>query len=101
PPTPSFSTLCLHDALPISHFELDSAGSDTGRADAHRGKCRQSRKFRLALFRSEFLGAELNLRRHVLRDEIDRIFPGTLNIDQRVDRKSTRLNSSHVKISYA
>src|SRR5690606_42033716 len=73
-PTPLFSTLSLHDALPISavpahHATGRSAPAANGFPAAYRhgNQCRNS----------------------------DRAAP------VRLDRKSTRLNSSHVKISYA
>src|SRR5437773_12282630 len=71
PPTTQIYTLSLHDALPISPHRSD---------DAH--------------------GAvELGLRRLVTRQRDDIV---DLRVHQRhTDRKSTRLNSSHITISYA
>src|SRR5437870_9888239 len=62
PQTPRFSTLSLHDALPISHDALHREHLPPGH---HHGAA------------AELLGVLLQ------------------------DRKSTRLNSSHVAISYA
>src|SRR5436305_4658312 len=74
---PHIYTLSLHDALPI----FERADRDAARRDDHVAD----------LGRLEQAGAELVA--HVGHDaEID---------DLGIDRKSTRLNSSHVRISYA
>src|SRR5437868_9471455 len=72
PPTPALSTLSLHDALPILHRLLDCLD----RTPVHH----------LDRGREDSSGDDL-------RDGLAR--------PVRVDRKSTRLNSSHVSISYA
>src|SRR5690606_41989351 len=91
-PAPSSHVLSLHDALPIS-LPLFSRGvplssftpfSKGGRREAAGGFCREAEgrrkeRPRLPIF---FLLSES--------------LPGPC-----IDRKSTRLNSSHVKISYA
>src|SRR5690606_40517530 len=86
PPTTETYTLSLHDALPIFNRCDDVAPKWTHghcrrrapcRADPHRGHAGRSRAAR---------------RRRQLPSGF-RTPPG--------DRKSTRLNSSHVKISYA
>src|SRR5690606_40258801 len=93
PPAPLFYSLSLHDALPISTlFPMIRARlveyngepvTDIGYAEGSRARRLAEREFNLS-------SAE------------------TLRPDNRVaegrfwqDRKSTRLNSSHVKISYA
>src|SRR5690606_42154399 len=83
PSTTRIYTLSLHDALPIYH------------------PVRRHRDLRQRL-RQEHEHAAASLRRHP-RDADEPAAPGE---DRRVrrarlDRKSTRLNSSHVKISYA
>src|SRR5690606_40665109 len=99
-PTTKLHTLSLHDALPI-YYQTDYPKRF---ADAqspyfvHNGK---------QLLLSTYNGSEGKL------SILPLINPGLANIDQAkvktfegfgkilLDRKSTRLNSSHVKISYA
>src|SRR5436190_24212587 len=77
PATTEMYTLSLHDALPI-YNALDAFRSDDdGHADIH---------FLDAVFAVEIGGA----RQHAL-----------LVLQKTLDRKSTRLNSSHTVISYA
>src|SRR5690606_40868163 len=89
--TPAISTLSLHDALPILD-ELESRDNQ--------------------IFGADVLIAAVAILANVIRDLIGRrlnhsgrslsqrhLFAGGLPIN--LDRKSTRLNSSHVKISYA
>src|SRR5260221_9896132 len=71
--TTEIYTLSLHDALPISRGVRDDLRGD------HRPRL------------VDHVAAAV----HVLRD------PGVARLDQRADRKSTRLNSSHTVISYA
>src|SRR5690606_41238053 len=92
-------TLSLHDALPIygmdqgalDHLELDSTTAD-----------------------HDLLVARFTVRSVVGDDIVEALATQTFSMDSfgpdgpasvlpdaRVDRKSTRLNSSHVKISYA
>src|SRR5690349_25180395 len=73
------STLALHDALPISPCHAVAGGGTKhsgrpGATDRHAGRARRSRRPRP---------------------------PGWQDRRARPDRKSTRLNSSHVEISYA
>src|SRR5207302_4033861 len=95
PATPPLYTLSLHDALPILRFErgfglgrpasqhqYDQAVERRPVPPANLGKYACSG----VPFARPFSGFLPLLARH--------IFPG-------LDRKSTRLNSSHVKISYA
>src|SRR5690606_41186043 len=77
PPT-AISSLSLHDALPISHCPLRTGSSDRRRPDRTLRADRRPRPGR---------------RR-------ERRWGYSSSAAQR-DRKSTRLNSSHVKISYA
>src|SRR5690606_41641506 len=82
-------TLSLHDALPISRRAIDSAPVyeppflESGYLDPARP---EARGYRISLRRGQRLNVEFSLR----------------GVDAApLDRKSTRLNSSHVKISYA
>src|SRR5690606_41634996 len=87
---PEFYTLSLHDALPIYLVAavVDRARTDAaGRARASSGPPRGG----VALLRR---GGGARLARAAAR-------PPRRGAEPRRDRKSTRLNSSHVKISYA
>src|SRR5690606_40308556 len=93
PPPPQTYTLSLHDALPIFRVVLDR------------------RSHRIDPRHPLTVLAHRDLGRHILTatdfTDFKRIFPQPTTSDpptgQRPpqDRKSTRLNSSHVKISYA
>src|SRR5437773_4953446 len=78
PATTEIYTLSLHDALPILHQPVIVA-PDVGSAKMARGFAKR-------------LDASLAI--------IDKRRPSAL-VDDREDRKSTRLNSSHITISYA
>src|SRR5690606_40486050 len=93
PATTGPFALSLHDALPIWARQLASLASRTGRPSA----CSRSRpKGR------PFNQVELALRITPLTGEIDPGVATPTGPEAPVsDRKSTRLNSSHVKISYA
>src|SRR5205814_8350840 len=80
PPTTAPYTLSLHDALPISQSRWSRAcrGPDGGARRDHGGEPRN--------------------RGHHLRAET--AWPAR-RVARREDRKSTRLNSSHLGISYA
>src|SRR5690606_41674475 len=80
--TPEFSSLSLHDALPIS---VQVAGQDLQRRHQRRHPHRHREH-----------GA-----RGGLRGRQRRILARQRGRARIRDRKSTRLNSSHVKISYA
>src|SRR5207253_9276106 len=95
------SPLSLHDALPISTTGRSSPGGRTGEAALlfrpHRRGSRAPAQ-RLTAHRSTALG---------LRSRLAAARDGVIGRSQAVtwqavrDRKSTRLNSSHVAISYA
>src|SRR5690606_41799777 len=93
PHTPVIDSLSLHDALPILvRLEAGSRGETWLIADlAEPG-----------LYRIQALGPELV--RMIVRDgglgQVSEMQYGD-GQGMRLDRKSTRLNSSHVKISYA
>src|SRR5439155_24987025 len=95
PETADIYTLSLHDALPISEkggIDYWHSKKDKGQADAiHQGFSRATGDY-LAWLNSDdvFLPGALRLVRQTL----------ALHPDWE-DRKSTRLNSSHVAISYA
>src|SRR5690606_40708361 len=83
-PTALYS-LSLHDALPIYHEKREGARHPRRRRARRRSRDREP--------------APLQGRRHRGQDRLrGRYRSGQV---QRQDRKSTRLNSSHVKISYA
>src|SRR5689334_24175336 len=87
--TPETSTLSLHDALPISFARLDA---DAGFHD-HEGHLVISR-----------LSVRFLCPRYPQDADVRGLpfegkwIPGQINV---IDRKSTRLNSSHSSISYA
>src|SRR5690606_41580925 len=93
PPPPAPSTLSLHDALPI--LPASVAGWDMSNHTPHGWSPRppwpQSRRSRSCARLGGRLGSCLC---SPVARERRRLAPTT-------DRKSTRLNSSHVKISYA
>src|SRR5699024_12180042 len=89
-PPPASSTVSLHDALPISRTGVHEA------------------EFETADRRIRSLIAQANERANQLHHVDDTPFGWQLEIADvmvtdisAVDRKSTRLNSSHVSISYA
>src|SRR5690606_40115427 len=89
PPTPEIYTLSLHDALPISLIEAVAAYLDAeGRLES-----------RVLPREAGFLYATESMR---LTTRLMQLASWLL-LQRAVneDRKSTRLNSSHVKISYA
>src|SRR3712207_7066611 len=83
--TTEIYTLSLHDALPISAGEDAAAGA---RRDLPRGEPREGPQ---------------RPRRAGAAHRADDVPPGRGRraLDRRLDRKSTRLNSSHANISYA
>src|SRR5207249_11590704 len=85
PATPGVSTLSLHDALPICAPERRDFG-DRDRAGARR-------------VRSDVVLREVRVSHRDLL-AADRPSP-PIESSADIDRKSTRLNSSHVSISYA
>src|SRR5207302_9737012 len=99
-PTPDTYTLSLHDALPILEHRLP----DDAEEPAHRpqlGKAvvgHQPRHRELSRRRGVVAGGGVDPRRAEVGRHQSR--PGARR-DWWRDRKSTRLNSSHVKISYA
>src|SRR5690606_40004506 len=94
-PTTPISTLPLHDALPIF------ASPDEARGDAdlviHASGAPSGLATALALAGFEAKVVELSWYGDRL---VDAPLGGAFH-SRRLDRKSTRLNSSHVKISYA
>src|SRR5690606_41075840 len=100
PPTPDLYSLSLHDALPICDDRRHAVGhrlnyglrqSIAPQRRQHGGLARRDQRRRVAP-EADLADAP---RRRMLRD-----LPVELRAVH-VDRKSTRLNSSHVKISYA
>src|SRR5690606_42072776 len=91
PPPAALSTLSLHDALPILGFiRAGSAVLSVDSLAEMRGH--QSWVFSFV--------TEVNLAVYRNRSEFTS-WTGVDDFISRQDRKSTRLNSSHVKISYA
>src|SRR5690606_41278233 len=85
PATPEIYTLSLHDALPISDGQC---------AGLHRCTQRSLHYRRHALLehqRHQYVAGRLGRRSQ----------DGLAGVGNEADRKNTRLNSSHVKISYA
>src|SRR5690606_41428037 len=100
PPTTELSTLSLHDALPICHNggTVRKSGRPA-RAGISRPLSQGVRSARDPVQRGEQTaavprGASDQTRRN-------RTIPAQCRPFAIADRKSTRLNSSHVKISYA
>src|SRR5690606_41956868 len=95
PPTSDASTLSLHDALPIC-----DVGLLLGVASLDRKALQQLIQHLLELrfgSRRRQIGDRL-----ALEDRVDSRNRADLKLRRNeLDRKSTRLNSSHVKISYA
>src|SRR5690606_41376648 len=93
------STLSLHDALPISHYDngikfFSAQGEKLDDATELQIEAALEQPFRTVA--SEQLGKAVRT-----RDAVGRYVEACKNSVPRGDRKSTRLNSSHVKISYA
>src|SRR5690606_42074124 len=88
-PTPSIYSLSLHDALPISLLGLMCIYGIELLED-NIGECRANL---LETF-TDYLALEVS-------DDLYRAAAFVLDQNLIQDRKSTRLNSSHVKISYA
>src|SRR5690606_41315615 len=91
PSPPELYPLSLHDALPIYLGQ----GGDVFAVERGLGKTALPEP-ELALAREEAVAEQ---RFRLLEATPLRVVPRVL--DEHVDRKSTRLNSSHVKISYA
>src|SRR5207302_9164562 len=101
PTSPELYTLSLHDALPICalmalHHRNANGGKNGGKGQV----------VDMALYEAVFNMMESLVPDYDLFGEIrGRIGTGLTNIvpsnTYTTDRKSTRLNSSHVKISYA
>src|SRR5690606_39669930 len=98
--TTGFYTLSLHDALPILAVLLGRSAELRKDAAAHLGT--------IARLREQI--DSLNARLKELDEELDSLAPQPGAVQETLqrlrelseqDRKSTRLNSSHVKISYA
>src|SRR5690606_42125229 len=86
--TPQTDTLSLHDALPILGHDVDLPAVGL---DKHLGQYLHRLVIRLPR-----IGGRLGIAKAV---HLRQAHLGDLTVAE--DRKSTRLNSSHVKISYA
>src|SRR5207249_12059328 len=101
PVPPETPTLSLHDALPIWHRSAELKLHGPAKAELAAVGC--------VLRRVDYVSRSLgdgNV--FAVREASERILRGLLQIgvtplkvDLQEDRKSTRLNSSHVSISYA
>src|SRR5690606_41356775 len=92
PATSGDDTLSLHDALPISGDE----GIDPARLRHHEGEGEPAESARRGVRRPQ--AQEVS---DIERRSVEAFGGRDLGHLEREDRKSTRLNSSHVKISYA
>src|SRR5690606_40590767 len=101
PPTTETCSPSLHDALPI--FDLQMAQRFIEILQAELGD-----DFEHEFFHTQALGDEVVHMQMIRTGQID-VYPmgsDAIQLDPKwaifdIDRKSTRLNSSHVKISYA
>src|SRR5690606_39677677 len=94
------SSLSLHDALPISSvFGHTGASHLTGVRHGTKNHQNLLQKFFYAVLNSDLGGISRSWVRGVFRGVKFGAADGTVR--KPPDRKSTRLNSSHVKISYA
>src|SRR5207249_7070024 len=88
-------TLSLHDALPISLlFGLAERIGPGTVAEKRRGVQRAGRSQQLKLFPSHVEVPDDD-------PQVARVLVNRVRLERTRDRKSTRLNSSHVSISYA
>src|SRR5690606_41267717 len=94
PALPVFYTLSLHDALPIY------IGCNARPAASFRNLGAAGRVERLTFPQMQEIPMALS-ETHVLMIATDGFEESELMKPRQADRKSTRLNSSHVKISYA
>src|SRR5256885_14076457 len=92
PPTPEISSLPLHDALPIS--------ADGDRLLLDRA-ARPPRLAGIAALRGDGMDGRLHVVRGRHRGDGHGVAAARAHRARRQDRKSTRLNSSHLVISYA
>src|SRR5690606_41290935 len=90
PATPMIYTLSLHDALPIlANYANDNVGSGVGSIIKTQAELMSAR------------AGGLGKPGYTVRVGADGKYYAPSDIEGAKDRKSTRLNSSHVKISYA
>src|SRR5690606_42105782 len=87
PPPPDIATLSLHDALPIFYIHLD----------AHNDLSPGIYPYQSRMLRTDWWPADAGNNANLL----DHFSRWAYEDPANKDRKSTRLNSSHVKISYA
>src|SRR5207249_6044716 len=94
PPPAQLSTLSLHDALPISNLTAARA-DDVGVRLEQADELLAGRHRLTAEHPALALGEDARDQRQIMVNR------GAPALGRRPDRKSTRLNSSHVSISYA
>src|SRR5207253_5826517 len=100
PATPPLSTLSLHDALPICRRQRAGAPRDTRKAEIGRHHPAALALDQDVRQREVAMNDALRVRVGERLGDRGRV-GGCLAEREREDRKSTRLNSSHVAISYA
>src|SRR5690606_40098995 len=91
-PCPPIHTPSLHDALPICRFRSVQKWCERTAVQMVRGLASQKLNHR---------GHEVNSFSEMLNLSLVNMSRRSNNQWQMIDRKSTRLNSSHVEISYA
>src|SRR5690606_39932911 len=91
-------TLSLHDALPISAVSAIVVYESAFLAEIIRGGLQALPAGQVEAARAMGLGYFQTLFTIQIPQALTNMIPSLLN---QLDRKSTRLNSSHVKISYA
>src|SRR5690606_40363864 len=92
-------TLSLHDALPI----LPSANLDKFLSELERGKDKITEKsLKAEDVSTQYYDVESRLKsKRAYLERYQQMVSSAKSVKDLLDRKSTRLNSSHVKISYA
>src|SRR5690606_40442485 len=93
--TPQISTLSLHDALPISEYRFYGSAYLRDKLEPNAANCHIDNELNDRYLNKPCLLSLITTPSSRLRQFVQN--PAVLT----EDRKSTRLNSSHVKISYA
>src|SRR5699024_12041595 len=93
-------SLYLHVALPIFFSSLDIEDADSAGDDTRADRADRDTPLEQSGLSARALSALSRLEDVVTVGDLLGVHPNRINF-QRGDRKSTRLNSSHVSISYA
>src|SRR5262245_42180311 len=99
-PSPHNYTLSLHDALPIFPITLEYISVYIQFLDRLRNDVFSEVRQRVLQQPENYIAAE-HVNPHRCQEQLLVSFNPQVPIPGRVDRKSTRLNSSHLGISYA